>query len=236
MAKNYDTAILEGPGDTDYARYMKTDTLLSLQRPAQDRIHPDELLFQTVHQSTELWLQLAHNESDRAAAAIDQGALDEATALLTRASRCMTSVTEQLDIMRTLSPSDFQKIRTVLGHGSGFESPGWRNLRESGRVLNDAFTNYRSLHDVDLLAAYTSGASTPVLRCAEALIDWDDRISLWRTNHYKMLTRIIGYGVMGTKGTQSDTLVRLIDNRLFPDLWDLRTDITAVGPMGTGLD
>ncbi|WP_309133382.1 tryptophan 2,3-dioxygenase family protein [Cellulomonas sp.] len=236
MPKDYDVAVLDGPGDTDYARYMKTDVLLSLQRTPDEWIHPDELLFQTVHQSSELWLKLAGAESERAATAIDLDELDEAVALLARASRCLRSVTEQLDIMRTLSPADFQTIRTVLGHGSGFESPGWRQLRETGKALVRAFAGHRERHAVDMLAVYTSGRSTPVLRCAEALVEWDEQIALWRTNHYKMLTRVIGYGVLGTKGTQSDTLVRLIDHRVFADLWELRTQIAAVGPMGTGID
>ena len=62
MTTNYAQPVLNGEGATDYARYMRTDTLLSLQRRPEDMIHRDELLFQTVHQSTELWLKLACNE------------------------------------------------------------------------------------------------------------------------------------------------------------------------------
>lgn len=236
MPKDYDVAVLDGPGDTDYARYMRTDTLLSLQRTPDEWIHPDELLFQTVHQSTELWLKLAGADSVRAADAIDLDQPDEAVRLLARAARCLRSVTEQLDIMRTLSPVDFQVIRTVLGHGSGFESPGWKGLRETGRVLVRAFAAYRERHGVDLLDVYTADLGSADLRLAEALIDWDEQICLWRVQHYKMLTRVIGYGVMGTKGTQSDTLARLIDHRVFADLWEVRTRIAAAGPLGTGMD
>lgn len=236
MPKDYDVAVLEGTGATDYARYMRTDTLLSLQRTPDEQIHPDELLFQTVHQSTELWLKLAAADSVRAADAIDLDRPDEAVRLLARPVRCLRSVTEQLDIMRQLSPVDFQVIRTVLGHGSGFESPGWKHLRETGRTLACAFDAYRERHGVDLLAVYTADGTSPELRLAEALLDWDERIALWRTQHYKMLLRVIGYGVMGTKGTQSDTLVRLIDHHVFPELWEVRTRIADVGPMGTGVD
>ena len=59
MAKDYSVPVLDGAGDNDYARYMRTDALLSLQRRPDEVIHRDELLFQTVHQSTELWLKLA---------------------------------------------------------------------------------------------------------------------------------------------------------------------------------
>ena len=51
--------VLPGPGASDYERYLRTDELLSLQKPAEERVHHDELLFQTVHQSSELWLKFA---------------------------------------------------------------------------------------------------------------------------------------------------------------------------------
>lgn len=236
MTTDYETPVLDGPGATDYDRYMKTDTLLSLQRDETQWVHPDELLFQTVHQSTELWLKLAHTDCARATDLISLGEFDEAVVLLTRSSRCLTTVTEQLDLMRFLSPWSFQLIRTALGHGSGFESPGWRQLRLRARELWAAFDRQRSDLGIDLVEEYTRGSTGPMLRCAEALIDLDERVSLWRTSHYKMLTRIIGYSVMGTKGRQSDTLVRLIDHRMFPELWELRTTLTAIGPMGTGME
>ena len=47
-------AVLPGTGTTDYARYMRTDDLLALQRGPREWVHPDELLFQVVHQSSEL--------------------------------------------------------------------------------------------------------------------------------------------------------------------------------------
>ena len=54
--------ILPGPGASDYERYLRTDELLSLQKTADEWVHRDELLFFTVHQTSELWLKLAWNE------------------------------------------------------------------------------------------------------------------------------------------------------------------------------
>ena len=48
-----------GRGPSDYERYLRTDELLALQKTAEEWAHHDELLFQTVHQSSELWLKLA---------------------------------------------------------------------------------------------------------------------------------------------------------------------------------
>jgi tryptophan 2,3-dioxygenase len=38
--------------------------------------------------------------------------------------------------------------------------------------------------------------------------------------------------VVGTKGTQVDTLAKLIAHKFFPELWQARTELTHTGPMG----
>jgi tryptophan 2,3-dioxygenase len=45
-------------------------------------------------------------------------------------------------------------------------------------------------------------------------------------------TRIIGHQVVGTKGTEVDTLARLIAHKFFRELWQVRTELTLTGPMG----
>ena len=70
------TPILPGTAASDYERYLRTDELLALQKSAADVAHRDEHLFQTVHQSSELWLNafvdglrldVAHRVADRLA-------------------------------------------------------------------------------------------------------------------------------------------------------------------------
>jgi tryptophan 2,3-dioxygenase len=58
--------ILPGRGGSDYERYLRTDELLALQKGPAEWVHRDELLFQTVHQSSELWLKLACHEVEGA--------------------------------------------------------------------------------------------------------------------------------------------------------------------------
>ena len=77
--------VLPGEGASDYERYLRTDELLSLQKTAQQRVHHDELLFQTVHQSSELWLKFATTEVDDAAGLLERGEIDPALRLLRRA-------------------------------------------------------------------------------------------------------------------------------------------------------
>src|SRR5213592_4137084 len=71
--------VLSGRGASDYERYLRTDELLALQKPPAEQVHRDELLFQTVHQTSELWLKLAGAEVEEATALIDADRLAAAT-------------------------------------------------------------------------------------------------------------------------------------------------------------
>lgn len=231
MAENYSVPVLDGAGDTDYARYMRTDALLSLQRHPDEVIHRDELLFQTVHQSAELWLKLACFEVGEAVEQVGAGAADTAARLLDRAALGIELITEQLEMLRHLSPWTFQTIRTVLGHGSGFESPGWRTAQRVSHRLGAAFDKLLSERGVDLVELYQGNPDTSLYRLAEAMIDWDERIAVWRVRHYKIAARIIGHHSVGTKGTPVDALSRLISHKFFPELWKVRTALNERGPM-----
>ena len=59
----------------------------------------------------------------------------------------------------------------------------------------------------------------------EKLIDVDEQQSLWRFRHVKVVQRIIGWkrGTGGTSGVEY--LKKLVDVLLFPDLWDVRTEL-----------
>lgn len=230
--RDYSEQILPGAGGDDYARYMRTDTLLSLQRSPDEVIHRDELLFQVVHQSTELWLKLACAELREAAVKVRAADPVAAAGLLQRSALAIHLVTDQLEMMRYLSPSDFQTIRTVLGHGSGADSPGWRSVQHAGRDLERAFDGFVAACGLDLAEVYRTGQGCPEHQLAEAMVEWDERVSLWRVRHYKIATRILGNQTVGTQGTPVETLAKLIEYKFFPRLWALRTELTSTGPMG----
>ena len=232
MAEDYATPILDGDGVTDYARYMRTDTLLNLQRTPDEMVHRDELLFQTVHQSTELWLKLAWAEAEEAARRMTDGSPADAERLLARSTLALRLITEQLEMLTHLTPWGFQTIRTALGHGSGFESPGWSAAQHVARSLDQALGTLLASTGTDLVELYRGDSVHPLYRLCEALVEWDERVALWRVRHYKVATRIIGHGVVGTKGTPVDTLTRSIAHKYFPSLWEVRTVLTQTGPMG----
>jgi tryptophan 2,3-dioxygenase len=107
--------VLPGRGASDYERYLRTDELLSLQKPAEERVHHDELLFQTVHQSSELWLKLGTTEVDEAAGLLERGEVAPGIRLMRRAVLCLQYVTTQLEMLNQMSPWEYSEIRVVLG-------------------------------------------------------------------------------------------------------------------------
>jgi tryptophan 2,3-dioxygenase len=221
--------ILAGPGDSDYERYLRTDELLSLQKGPDEWVHRDELLFQTVHQSSELWLKHACSEVAEATRLIEVRDTAAALRLLFRANHAMRYVTSFLEHLELMSPWEYQEVRRVLGHGSGFDSPGFRNVRHVSPGLWGAFDALRRERGLSLLEVYTQGREHEDLyQLAEALIDWDEQVGVWRFRHVKMVGRVIGEDVVGTQGTPVELLAGLIKHKMFPELWTVRTDLTEL--------
>ena len=221
--------ILPGAGASDYERYLRTDELLSLQKTADEWVHRDELLFFTVHQSSELWLKHAWNEVEEATRLVEQRDLAGAQRLLRRANACLKYVEGFLDHLEQMSPWEYQEIRRVLGHGSGFDSPGFREIRRVSPPLYAAFEALRRERGLSLRDVYVEGrAHEDLYQLAELLTEWDERVGLWRFRHFKVVARIIGEDVVGTQGTPVELLAGLIKNKMFPELWRVRTDLTEL--------
>jgi tryptophan 2,3-dioxygenase len=221
--------ILPGPGGSDYERYLRTDELLALQKTPEERVHRDELLFQTVHQSSELWLKLAVAEVGEATALVDRRDLGAAIRLLRRACHCMRLVTEQLEMLEHLSPWEYHVVRKVLGHGSGFDSPGFRGVRDVTPGLGRAFQAAVADAGLTVVDLYRRGREFEELyQLAECLVEWDERVTVWRFRHYKVITRIIGANVVGTQGTPVEVLGKLIHQTFYPELWNARDRLTEL--------
>jgi tryptophan 2,3-dioxygenase len=228
--EDFEQPILPGNGASDYERYLRTDELLALQKTPGEQVHRDELLFQTVHQSSELWLKLAWNEVEEATRLVREGELGAATRLLRRAGLSLQYVTTQLDMLEHLALWEYQTIRKkALGHGSGFDSPGFRELRRVLPALGKAFQAVLREHGLGVVELYRSvGEYGELHDLAEGLIELDERTTLWRMRHYKVVARVIGDEVVGTQGTPVELLGGLIKQRFFPELWNARNRLTAL--------
>ena len=227
-SEDFDTPVLPGDASSDYERYLNTLELLELQKPPDERAHRDELLFQVVHQSSELWLKLATSDVEEAARLAEEGDVAEAARMLRRPLRCMRFVTSQLDMLEELSPWEYQEIRKVLGHGSGFDSPGWRGLRAQLPRLGQAFHARRREAGLTIAELYVQRRDYDALyRLAESLIELDEWCQTWRIRHYRVVARVIGEHVVGTQGTPVEVLGRLIHRVEYQELWDVRNELTA---------
>jgi tryptophan 2,3-dioxygenase len=221
--------ILEGPGASDYERYLRTDELLALQKAPEEMAHRDELLFQTVHQSSELWLKHASFEVETAVELIRERDVWAAVRLLRRACLGISLVTEQLRMLEQMSPWEYQEVRRVLGHGSGFDSPGFARIRRVAPLLGQEFAELVRERGLTLVELYRRGREHEELyQLAERVLEWDELLTLWRIRHLKVVERIIGGEVVGTQGTPVELLAQLIHRRFYPELWNVRNALTEL--------
>lgn len=223
------TPVLPGQGASDYERYLRTDELLSLQKPAGERVHHDELLFQTVHQSSELWLKLATSEVQEAAGRLERDDLPAAVRLLRRAVLSVKLITDEIEMLNQMSPWEYQSIRVVLGHGSGFDSPGFRRVSKVTQEVWRAFERQLRRAGLELTELYQRGREFEDLyQVAELLTEWDERIWVWRFRHYSIVARALGEDTVGTQGTPVEVLSKLIAQRQLPKLWEARSRLVEL--------
>jgi tryptophan 2,3-dioxygenase len=225
--------ILPGTAASDYERYLRTDDLLALQKRDDEVVHHDEHLFQAVHQTSELWLKFACGEIATATALLDADNAAAAVRLLRRANDAMQLLIDELRMLEHMNPVDYAVVRTALGHGAGFDSPGFRQVHDVSPLAGQAFEALLARRGVELIAVYRGGdAHDDLYQLAEQLVTWDERNLIWRVQHLKTVERIIGGHVIGTQGTPVEVLGRRIDVRFFPALWAVRDAITRQSPLG----
>ena len=110
-----------------YGRYLKLDELLSLQHP-RDEMEHDEMLFIIIHQAYELWFKEVLHEMDYFVRlmATDDGHRAQHT--LKRVLTILKVLVGQLDILETMTPTEFLTFRERLDTASGFQSDQFRQL------------------------------------------------------------------------------------------------------------
>ena len=220
--------ILPGKGATDYERYLRTDELLSLQKTAEQFSHPDEMTFQVVHQASELLMKGIVWDLERVRSLIAKGDFFNSAQLLRRGNHMLEYPISMLHELETISPWDYHLIRAGLGHGSGLDSPGFLALLHIGPRLGKAFESQLKKANVSVDDLYRRRAEFFGLHdVAERLLDFDERVHLFRFHHLKLAQRIIGGGVIGTSGTPVEILHQRMEHLFFKELWDVRNRITA---------
>jgi tryptophan 2,3-dioxygenase len=221
-------AIMSGDGTLDYELYLNTKTLLSCQSNYEDLCNKDELQFQLVHQIEELWMKLiAYTLLD-----VDEYLQQENTGrvltLLRRVHMAERQMIEQLGLLETMSPKEYQEIRLKLGNGSGQESPGFRVLLKMYQPLWSSFkAHYLDKHGLTIEKIYDSEyAHGGAYVVAEALAEFDELFQKFRYEHMQLIRRTIGFGAKSLKGRPVEVLEEGLRHQFFPELWEIRSQMT----------
>ncbi len=221
-------AMMAGEGKYDYEKYLNTPELLSCQKPYDALCNKDELQFQIVHQSEELWMKLACYTILE----IDEQMADEQTfkalSLFTRLHKIMGYLIDQLSILDTMSIKDYQQIRLQLGNGSGQESPGFKTLLQLYKPLWQTFERvYLSEKSLTVEQIYNSEYRHDAsYMLAEAMIEYDQLFQNFRYHHIKLIHRSIGIDSKSLKGRSTDILNSGMRMQFFPKLWQVRSEMT----------
>ncbi len=109
-----------------YSGYLRLDQLLSAQQPRSSE--HDEMLFIVIHQIYELWFKQLLHELGKAQAELEAGSTTHAMRTLRRTLAILKIVVSQLDVLETMTPTQFTRFRDWLGTSSGFESAQFREL------------------------------------------------------------------------------------------------------------
>lgn len=123
------SAYLEGLLYTDYGSYwdyIHLETLLSLQNPRTT--FPDELIFITYHQVTELYFKMILWEMEQIGQKQDLTA-GFFTKRVNRINRYVDILVQSFDVMgQGMEPEQFRKFRMALLPASGFQSVQFRMI------------------------------------------------------------------------------------------------------------
>lgn len=109
-----------------YTSYLDLEQILEAQHPASGA--HDEMLFIIVHQVSELWLKLCLHELVAAREGIERDDLRPAFKMLARVARAQQQLIQSWDVLSTMTPHDYSRIRPHLGGSSGFQSPQYRMM------------------------------------------------------------------------------------------------------------
>jgi len=114
------------PDRVTYSSYLRLDELLGAQQPRSGE--HDEMLFIVIHQVYELWFKQLLHEFGRLQSLLESGETTHAMRTLRRTLAILKIVVAQLDVLETMTPTQFTSFRDALGTSSGFQSAQFREL------------------------------------------------------------------------------------------------------------
>ena len=111
-----------------YGSYLHIDELLSLQQPLSTPAHHDEMLFIIIHQVYELWFKQILHEVHAIVRELNAGELLPVAKHFRRVHTIQRLLEQQIDVLETMTPQEFNAFRDNLNPASGFQSIQFREL------------------------------------------------------------------------------------------------------------
>ena len=226
-----------GKGELDYELYLRTGELLALQTRNDELVAPEEMLFQIVHQTQELWLKLMAHEAIGIVDALDHDDLWAASGRIERMARVGQVLAVDLRVIEALPPDTFLTIRRHLGNGSGMQSPGYNQTMLAADAVDAALSRLLERRGTTLAEVYREGARPGELhRICEQLLDVDHAFQWWLGAHLLLVRRTIGVdtSVVALDGMPTKALIARSFKPLFRQLWEVRVELTGKCNRGGG--
>jgi tryptophan 2,3-dioxygenase len=262
VALAHEASGVSSPAPLTYGSYLRVADLLDLQQPVSSPAHHDELLFIIIHQVYELWFKQMLHELDSAVRHLEGDDLLRVSKAFRRVHAIQQVLEQQVDVLETMTPQEFNAFRDGLNPASGFQSAQFREIealcglplsggavkhlaitaaereilerRIGATTLPAALRAYVGRHgfDVSTHETYLEGLRIvyehesehyALYLVLEDLIEFDERVALWRNRHVRMVERMIGMkpGTGGSLG--APYLQTTLAKRFFPELWEVRT-------------
>ncbi|HXN24202.1 MAG TPA: tryptophan 2,3-dioxygenase family protein [Candidatus Dormibacteraeota bacterium] len=228
MDRKHFYEMMNGEGTLDYELYLNTKSLLSCQKPFAELCNRDELQFQVVHQVEELWMKLIGYTLLDIDDYLQQENTNRVLTLFRRVHIAQQLMIDQIALLETMSPKEYQEIRLGLGNGSGQESPGFRTLLKMYQPIWNSFKErYLDKHGLTVEKIYNSEyAHGDAYMVAEALAEFDELFQKFRYHHMQLIFRTIGISAKSLKGRPVEILEEGMRQQFFPDLWEIRHKMT----------
>jgi tryptophan 2,3-dioxygenase len=125
-----------------YSSYLKVSELLKLQEPIAHPAAHDELLFITIHQVYELWFKQVLFELETLRSDLEQRNYLLSIRRLERVNEIFRILVQQVDILETMTPVEFNRFRSNLNPASGFQSAQFRELEILGGIDSKEYEKF----------------------------------------------------------------------------------------------
>jgi tryptophan 2,3-dioxygenase len=134
-----------------YSSYLGIDELLGLQRAQSEPAHHDEMLFIIIHQVYELWFKQMLHEVEAVVRYLNADDPLKAGRAFARIHAVQRVIEQQVDVLETMTPHEFNAFRNLLNPASGFQSIQFRELEFLCGVGKTAYLEQLEQNDTERL-------------------------------------------------------------------------------------